>query len=273
MGTYLVIALASMGGMGFLFALGLALADKKLAVEEDPKVAQAMDLLPGLNCGGCGFPGCRGYADAVVAGDAPLDKCSPGGAEVIKGLASLLGLEAAEFVRKVAVLHCQGGMEESPKRAEYFGPNTCAAATLVQGGFKSCTFGCLGLNDCVEVCAFDAIHIGSRGLPVVDPQKCTACGACVTACPRSLLKLHPVEKARVLVLCNNRDPAAVARKVCKVACIGCSQCVRRDPDEAVTLQQNLAVVNYAKMTGIHEEIVDKCPTKAIIIADLTEKIG
>ena len=272
METYLIVALASMGGMGLLFALGLALADKKLAVEEDPKVAQATDLLPGLNCGGCGFPGCRGYAEAVVEGTASMDKCSPGGPEVIEELAQLLGLEAGEFVKKVAVVHCQGGHEESPARARYHGPNTCGAATLVQGGFKQCTFGCLGLGDCVTACSFNAIVIGPRGIPVVDPDLCTACGACVTACPRSLIKLHPVDESRLLVLCNNHDPATVARKVCKVACIGCGQCVRRDPNEAVTIQNNLAVVNYAKVHGVHDETVDKCPTDAIKYINLKEKL-
>ena len=158
-------------------------------------------------------------------------------------------------------------------KSPYSGPDTCAAAALVQSGFKMCTFGCLGSGDCVDACAFDAIAISSNGIPVVDPNKCTACGACVVACPRALIRIHQVEKARVLVLCSNRDPAVVARKLCKVACIGCSQCVKRDPDKAVQMENNLAVVDYAKVTGPHEETVDKCPTQAIVIADLTRKIS
>lgn len=272
MSTYFVVALASMGGLGLLFALGLAIADKKLAVEEDPRVAKAADLLPGLNCGGCGYPGCRGYAEAVVAEQAPPDRCSPGGAEMIGELAELLGLEAGTFVKRVAVVHCRGGEEECLRRASYIGPQTCGAASLVQAGDKACTFGCLGLDDCVDACTFAAIRMGPNGLPVVDPDLCTACGACVNACPRGLIILHPAEEDRLLVLCSNRDPAALARKLCKVACIACGQCVKRDPDEALSLERNLAVVDYAKVTGLHEETIDKCPTNCIVYADLTKQL-
>lgn len=273
METYLIIALASMGGMGLLFAVGLAIADKKLAVEEDPRVSRAVDILPGLNCGGCGYPGCRGYAESVVAGTAPLDRCNPGGAETIAGLSDIMGVEAGAFVKRVAVLHCQGGEAQSPQRARYEGPKTCAAAALVQSGFKACTWGCLGLGDCVQVCRFDAIRIGASGLPVVDPARCTACMACVNACPRSLLRVHPVQEARMLVLCSNRDPGLVAKKACTVACIGCGICAKRDPDGAVTIQQNLAVVDYAKITAARAETVEKCPTGAIKIVDLSRPLG
>lgn len=272
METYLIVALASMGGMGLLFAIGLAIADRKLAVEEDPRVVKAADILPGLNCGGCGYPGCRGYAEAVVAGG-PLDRCNPGGADVVKALSTLMGVEAAAFVKRVAVLHCQGGEDIAPRRADYAGPETCAAASLVQSGFKACTFGCLGLGDCVRACAFDAIRIGTRRLPIVNPAACTACGACVTACPRGLLRLHPVETARMVVLCASKDPGIVAKKACSAACIGCGICAKRDPDGAVMIQQNLAVVDYAKVTAPHPETVEKCPTGAIKIVDLTAPLG
>jgi len=271
--TYLIVGLASMSGMALLFSIGLAIADKKLAVQEDERIGQAADLLPGLNCGGCGFPGCRGYAEAIVTASAPLDRCNPGGAAAISALSALMGSEASAFVKQVAVLHCQGSEDHSPRRAGYAGPATCGAAALVQGGFKACTFGCLGLGDCVRVCRFDAIRIGSTGLPVVDPAKCTACKACVNACPRSLLRLHPIEDARLLVLCSNKDTGPIAKKVCEVACISCGLCAKRDPDGAVTLQQNLAVVDYAKVTAPHPETVDKCPTGAIKIVNLTTPVG
>jgi Na+-translocating ferredoxin:NAD+ oxidoreductase RNF subunit RnfB len=262
-----------MSGMALLFSIGLAIADKKLAVEEDERVGQAAEMLPGLNCGGCGFPGCRGYAEAIVTASAPLDRCNPGGAAVLAALSTLMGNEASAFVKRVAVLHCQGGETHSPRRAGYAGPATCGAAALVQGGFKSCTYGCLGLGDCVRVCAFDAIRVGGEGLPVVDPAKCTACKACVNACPRSLLKLHPIEPARVVVLCSNKDPGLAAKRACAVACIACGLCAKRDSDGAVTMQQNLAVVDYAKVTAPHIETVDKCPTGAIKIVDLTAPLG
>ncbi|MBN1424005.1 RnfABCDGE type electron transport complex subunit B [Candidatus Fermentibacteria bacterium] len=273
METYLIIAAASMGGLGLLFALGLAIADKKLSVEEDPRVSRAADILPGLNCGGCGYPGCRGYAEAVVAGTAPLDRCNPGGAEAVAGLSAIMGVEAGGFVKRIAVLHCQGGEAESPHRARYSGPATCGAASLVQSGFKACIWGCLGLGDCVRACRFDAIHIGPNGLPVVNPAKCTGCMACVNACPRSLLRMHPVQEQRMIVLCSSRDPGGIARKACQVACIGCGICAKRDPDGAITMQQNLAVVDYAKATASRPETVEKCPTGAIKIVDLTTQLG
>ncbi len=273
METYLIVSLASMGGLALLFSIGLALADRKLAVMEDERIAKAVDVLPGLNCGGCGYPGCRGYAEAVVTAGAPFDRCNPGGAAVIEALSRIMGSEAAAFVKRVAVLHCQGTEAHAPRRASYAGPATCGAASLVQGGFKSCTYGCLGLGDCVRACTFDAIHLGSGGLPVVDPARCTACGACVRACPRSLLRLHPVEEARVIVLCSSKDPGPIAKKACAVACIACGLCAKRDPDGAVTIQQNLAVVVYEKVTGPHPETVDKCPTGAIKIVNLTAPLG
>jgi Na+-translocating ferredoxin:NAD+ oxidoreductase RNF subunit RnfB len=270
--TYLIVALASMSGMALMFSIGLAIADKKLAVQEDERIGQAADLLPGLNCGGCGFPGCRGYAEAIVTISAPLDRCSPGGAAVVAALSKLMGSEASAFVKHVAALHCQGTEAQSPRRAEYAGPATCGAAALVQGGFKSCTYGCLGLEDCVRACAFDAIRVGGDGLPVVDPARCTACNACVKACPRSLLRLHPSDTARVIVVCSNKDPGPVAKKVCAVACIACGLCAKRDPDGTITVRQNLAVVDYAKVVAPHPETIDKCPTGAIKIVDLTKPV-
>jgi Na+-translocating ferredoxin:NAD+ oxidoreductase RNF subunit RnfB len=250
-----------MGGLGLFFAAGLAIANKKLQVEEDPRVTRIMEVIPGANCGGCGFPGCAGFADAVVKGKAKADGCPVGGADVAAKIAAIMGVEISGGERRVARCMCQGGLEEIAYQGEYLGALSCIAATLVSGGKKLCEFGCLGLGDCAAACPFDAIKISANRLPVVDNDKCTGCGKCVDVCPRDLMHLHPISY-KVRVLCQNHDPGRYATKVCTRSCIACGLCEKKCPFDAIHVIDNLAVIDYEKCKhcGLCATV---CPNQAI----------
>ncbi|MEE8638328.1 MAG: RnfABCDGE type electron transport complex subunit B [Candidatus Margulisiibacteriota bacterium] len=257
------ISLLAMGGLGLFFAAVLGFASEKLKVIEDPRVAQVLEALPGLNCGACGYAGCHDLAEKIVAQGSLEDlRCPPGGSEVEEKIAEILGIAAAPAVKKRAVVKCGGGKALAVERAEYQGISNCTAAELVAGGSKACTYGCLGLGDCVTVCPFDAISMGEDDLPHVIEEKCTACGLCVEACPRNIIELVPCDN-RVVVVCNSRDKGAVTRKVCKVGCIACMICVKAAP-EGYQVADNLARVNCEKGDGVAEPAIPKCPTKCIV---------
>lgn len=257
----ILIAAGSMGGLGLVFAAVLAIANKKLHVEEDPRVTEIMDVIPGANCGGCGFPGCSAFADAVVKGNAAVDGCPVGGADVAEKVAAIMGVEVKKGEKEIAQCMCQGGLEEIAYQGEYQGAQSCIAATLVSGGKKLCEFGCLGLGDCVAACPFDAIKISENRLPVVDEEKCVACGKCVDVCPRDLMELHPISH-RVKVLCKNHDIGRYAMKVCTRSCIACGACVRKCPFDAIHVIDELAVIDYekCKQCGLCATV---CPNNAI----------
>jgi len=255
-------AIGVMAVIGALFGIGLGFAGNKFSVETDPRVAEVRSALPSANCGGCGFPGCDGLADAIVAGRAPADACRPGGAKAAEAIASIMGVAVdATAERKVAQVMCGGGSGLAGERSTYVGIQTCPGAMLAGGGCKACTFGCLGYGTCTSVCPFDAISMGGDGLPVVDKEKCTACGNCVKACPRSIIALVAVSKV-VHVRCKNTDPGAVVRRICKVGCIGCQICVRACPSKAIEFSNNLARINYDLCTNCGT-CAQKCPTKSI----------
>jgi H+/Na+-translocating ferredoxin:NAD+ oxidoreductase subunit B len=257
----ILIPILTMGALGLLFAAGLAVAYQKLKVEEDPKVVRISEILPQANCGACGFSGCRAFAEAVVKGDAEPNGCPVGGADVAAQVADVLGVQAGEIIRKVVRVLCRGDAAAAKNRGTYLGISSCYAANLT-GGNKQCAYGCLGFGDCVTSCLFDAIHMGDNGLPVVDEDKCTACGKCVDACPRGILELAPVEQ-NMLVFCRSRDRGPAARKACSNACIGCGICVRACP-EGIVLEDNLAVIkDYKKIEPEQIPAIEKCPTKAI----------
>jgi len=259
----ILIGLMTMGGLGLFFASVLAFAYEKLKVKEDPRVEEILETLPGLNCGACGLAGCRELSEKIVA-QGTLDhlRCPPGGAETEEKIAEILGISAGTLVKKRAVVKCGGGKSLAVERAEYRGIENCTAAELVAGGSKACTYGCLGLGDCVKVCPFDAIHMGEDGLPHVVEEKCTGCGLCVEACPRKIIELVPCQN-RVAVACNSRDKGAVVRKACKVGCIACMICVKNAP-EGYLVSDNLARVNYEKGDAAAEPALAKCPTKCIV---------
>jgi len=261
MDTTLIIAIITMGGLGIFFAAGLAFADKKLRVEENPMIGKVNDLLPGANCGACGKAGCYDFAVNIVAGSASINGCPVGGNDTADEIGELLGLKAEATIKNVARVLCNGGNLEAKKRdVNYIGPQNCTAQTFVSGGDKACNYGCLGGGDCVDACLFNAIFINDNGLPIVIDELCTGCGACVKACPRSIIEMHPINR-NMYVFCKNHDDPKASKDVCKVACIGCGICAR--PSEgAIEVINGLAKVDYAKLK---EEIipVEKCPTKAI----------
>ncbi len=257
----IAVPILTMTILGFVLALGLAVAYKKLKVEEDPKIERVAAMLPQANCGACGYSGCQAFATAVIAGKAEPNGCPVGGKETAERIADALGLSAGEMIKKVARVHCWGTYEAAKNRGQYRGVSSCFASNLV-GGNKQCSYGCLGLGDCVDACQFDAMVMGDDGLPVVIEEKCTACGKCVEACPRGIMELHPVSQ-NILVFCRSLDSGKMARKVCKNACIACGICVRACP-EGIVMEANLArVADYSKIEKEMIPAIEKCPTNAI----------
>lgn len=258
-----LIALITMGGLGLFFAAVLAFAFEKLKVEEDPRIEEVYETLPGLNCGACGHAGCHNLAEKIVA-QGTLDnlRCPPAGAEIEEKIAEILGISVGQEIRKRAVVKCGGGKGLAVDRADYQGVRHCAAAQIINGGPKACTYGCLGMGDCVKVCPFEAIYIGKDELPHVIEEKCTACGLCAEACPRKIIEMLPC-KDRVVVACSSHDKGAIVRQVCKVGCIGCLICVKQAP-EAYKVDDTLAHVIHEKGDAAAEPAIAKCPTKCIV---------
>lgn len=257
----LIPALVTMGGLGVLFAGGLAFADRKLRVEEDPRIGDVLAQLPGANCGGCGLAGCQDFAVKVVGGEKAVTGCPVGGPDVAAEIARILGVEAGDSVKLVARVLCRGSAgKQAQIKADYVGPSSCAAKALVAGGEKACLHGCLGGGDCVDACQFDALVLNEDSLPEVIDELCTGCGACVKACPRDIIELHP-EDRELFVFCRNHDDPKTARKVCAVACIGCGICAKKS-NGAITMVENLAVIDYTRLDPSIIP-VDRCSTKAI----------
>jgi Na+-translocating ferredoxin:NAD+ oxidoreductase RNF subunit RnfB len=256
-----LVPILTMGALGFFFAFGLVFAHRRLAVHLDPRIEKVAGALPQSNCGACGYAGCQAMAEAMVSGKAAPNSCPAGGADTAAKVADVLGVRPAEVIKKLARLHCRGTKEAAVRRSQYLGLQTCYAAHLM-GGDKLCTYGCLGLGDCVRACPFEAMFMDDDGLPVVIEEKCTACGKCVEACPRNLLELHPTSQ-NIIVFCRSKDRGPVARKACKNACIACGICSRAVP-EAIIIENNLAMItDYKKIPPEKLLEIEKCPTGAI----------
>lgn len=250
-----------LGAMGLIFGLGLAFAARKLAVSRDPLVEKINSILPGANCGGCGYPGCMQFAEAVVKGKAPADGCLAASAKINQQIADAVGKEISESVRLIALVHCNGG-HSARDEFEYHGPENCVSAAMIMGGQKTCSYGCLGFGDCVDVCPFDAIEMGENGIPVVNKISCTGCGKCIEVCPKDIIELWPVNR-EVVVACSSLDKGAKARKACTMACIGCRKCEKACPVEAITVDDFLAVIDPDKCINCGL-CASECPTGAIL---------
>lgn len=258
-----LIAVSAMIGLGGLLAVMLAVANRKLYVFVDPRIGQVETLLPGNNCGACGQPGCQAFAEEVVAGNISPGNCTPSSEEVREQIAEMLGVAVGGEEKQVARLACAGGVNVARQRARYLGLGTCQGANLVAGGGKGCAWGCLGLGDCMRVCIFDAIVMNPFDLPVVDEQLCTACGDCVEVCPKDLFSIHPVSH-RLWVSCKNEAFGDEAEQECEVACTACGLCAQDAPEGVVRMVDNLAVVDYDLNLRTTREIIQRCPTGAIV---------
>jgi len=252
--------------LGVLSAVILYVVAWKFQIYEDPRIDEVETILPGANCGGCGFPGCRGLAEAlVVRDDISTLYCPVGGAATMKAAADHLGKSAPVKDPELAVVRCNGTCDNRPATTVYDGAASCAVIAATYGGETGCTFGCLGRGDCTVACAFDALRMDAEtGLPVVDEDKCTACGKCVTACPKLLIELRKKgpKGRRVYVGCMNRDKGGIARKACSAACIGCGKCVKACAFEAIALERNLAYIDFNKCR-LCRKCAPECPTSAI----------
>jgi len=251
----------TLAALCFILTSLLIYAYRKWHVEENPLYQVVDELLPQVNCGACGFPGCRAFAEALVNKKALPGQCSVSSANAHQKIANILNVDVGNFEKKVARLACAGGDNVAKKQADYSGLNSCRAATLVAGGANSCAWGCLGFGDCAKVCHFNAISMSDNHLPVVDEIKCTACNDCVEICPKDLFSLQPVSH-RLWVACNNRENGDELLMNCEVACTACGRCAHDSTDDLITMIDNLPVINYTKNHNTQTPI-ERCPTGAI----------
>ena len=260
--TGIIIAVAVVGGVGLFIGLFLGIAAIKFKVEVDEKEEAIEGVLPGNNCGGCGYAGCANLAAAIAKGEAPVNACPVGGEPVGAKVAEIMGVDAGESKRMVAFVKCNGTCEKTTTDYEYSGAKDCKLVGFVpNGGPKSCNYGCTGYGNCVKVCPFDAIHI-ENGIAVVDKEKCKACGKCIAECPKKLIELVPYD-AKHMVQCNSGDKGPVTMKACQTGCIGCGLCVKACPVGAVTVENFHAHIDQEKCTGCGA-CKEKCPKKIIV---------
>ena len=259
----LLIAPAIMVGIGLFFGTVLAIAQRFLKVEEDPRIEGTNELLPGTNCGACGQPGCLPFAEKLVAGEVVASQCTVSTNDAIEQIAEYLQVDAGSQEKLVSRLRCSGGHLQANQIAEYQGFEGCRAAALVSGGGKGCAWGCLGLADCERACTFDAIHMNANGLPQVDTEKCRACPDCVAACPRDLLELVPLSQ-NLDVQCNIPLAGEAATQLCSAACDACGKCAADAAPGLITMQDNLPVIDYASGAEARPDAVFRCPTRAIV---------
>ena len=261
-----VIAIGFLVALTSMLGVVLAIANSKLKVFEDPRIDMVQDLLPGTNCGACGLPGCRLFAEKAVVGEVQPSECRVGGPETAATVADYLGVDAGEVDKEVARLLCAGGSNVAVQMAEYVGYRSCRAAAAVAGGGKGCRYGCLGFGDCQMVCDYDAIIMSPTGLPIVDVEKCTSCGDCIEICPKDILELRPV-KQHLLVQCKSELEGDEILALCKVACTACGKCVADAPQGLLKMKKNLPVINDELLHLQDADALKRCPTNAIVWID------
>jgi len=267
----IIVQVLSIGGLALVFGGLLGFSAKRFAVKVDPRVGKIVDVLPKVNCGGCGFANCSLFAEAVIQESASYKGCPAGGPSAANEIAKTMGVDPVASERKAAFIKCHGVDANVKRNYIYDGPKSCIAASqLATGGNKSCTHGCIGLFSCQNICPFDAVSIDD-GLAVIDGRKCTACGKCVPVCPRNLIEIMP-EKSSIRVMCNSHDPGKVVRANCRAGCIGCAICQKVCPEGAIVMDNNLAKIDYGKCAGCMA-CVNKCPVKTIVAAEHVSRFG
>ena len=256
-----LICFLILGVMGAIFGLVLAVASKVFYVEVDPREEAIVECLPGANCGGCGYAGCGGYAAAVVKGEAPTNSCAAGGSRVAARIASIMGVEAGDTERSVALVRCSGFADVAKKKYQYVGLADCHAASLALGGGPNeCPYGCLGFGSCVKACPFGAMSV-KDGVARVDHELCVGCMKCAAACPKNLIIKVPY-KADITVACNSQEKGGALRKYCDIGCIGCKICEKTCEHDAIHVVDNLARIDYTKCTSC-SQCAPKCPRHLI----------
>ena len=281
MSEYIIIiaSIISLTVVGAVFGLILSVAQKKLYVEKDPRVEDIIDILPGANCGACGFPGCGAYAEKIVNDNYDTNLCPVGGADAANKIADVMGKVSGNVERKIAKVHCKGGTLNERNKFKYQGPKTCAAAQQIDSGYRVCPYGCLGLGDCEDICPFGAINIDESGLPQIDLHKCTGCGKCLDICPRNVLSLAPRE-SEVYVMCRNLEKGPIVKKGCSAGCIGCKLCERAckkvfesnpEIESAIKVDNFLASIDYSICLNCGE-CAKVCPQKVIFYPEKDDVI-
>lgn len=258
---FMLYAILTTSAFGLLAGLGLGFASRKFNVERDVRREQILELLPGINCGACGQPGCSAMADAIIAGSARPDMCASSSSKVIVEIARIMGVTITLAERRVATLICNGDLEACPRVADYKDIKDCRLMSVVAGGGKTCIYGCLGGGTCTTACIYGAISVGDNGIAQIDEDKCIGCGLCAKICPRGLIRLLQKNKD-LYVACSSKDSGVVVRKSCSGGCIGCKMCEKACPQWAIKVENNLSVIDHSKCVkcGV---CLEKCPTKAI----------
>ena len=258
----ILLPVFAIGGLGLVFGIILSVAAKIFAVEKDERIPLVAECLPGANCGGCGYAGCTAAAEAIVKGEAKVNCCPVGGDAVAAKIAEIMGVSADKTEKMVAFVMCSGRPDVAKNKYDINEKMDCHTANRLSGGMKECAFGCLGFGSCVEKCMFDAISI-KDGIAVVNPEKCTNCGACISECPRKIIKSISYD-TKVVVRCNSKAKGKETRNACQVGCIGCGICAKNCESGAIAIENNLAVVDKNKCTGCGV-CMEKCPRKIIKI--------
>ena len=264
MGSMMVVAFIGLGTLGGIFGTILAIAARKFAVAVDPRIQAITQVLPAANCGGCGYPGCAGYAEAIVTANESISLCNPGGAETVAAMAAILGVTAEAIEPQVAVVRCGGHRDAAKEKYIYDGLRDCNIAILLNGGAKACDYGCVGLASCVRACPYDAMTMQANGLPLINGAQCTGCGICLNVCPKGILQLIP-RSQKVYVACSSPQRGKEVKAVCAVGCTGCTLCAnpKFTPSAKVKMANNLPVISpdwQDYMTA-----VEKCPVRCLVV--------